>query len=216
MTPTKRKLMLGAAVVGLGAALMSSYVHYRLLTDASYVSACDVSATVNCTQAYLSPYGSLFGVPVAVAGVMYFALVIAVLGLAGGSTSKSRENAPGYVFALSTVALAFILYLGYASYVILHTFCILCAITYVSVIAIFLLSGGATTFPMTSLPTRARRDISTLVSSPLALVVVFLFAAGAVLAATVFPREGTSSGQSAAAAAPAPLPAVTDDTRAQL
>ena len=46
---------------------MSSYVHYKLLTDASYTSACDVSTTVNCTQAYLSRYGSLWGVPVALA-----------------------------------------------------------------------------------------------------------------------------------------------------
>jgi len=213
MTATKRKLMLGVAVVGLAAALTSSYVHYRLLTDASYVSACDVSATVNCTQAYLSPYGSVWGVPVAIGGVMYFALVLAIVGLAGRSTSKARENAPGYVFALSTVALAFILYLGYASYFILKTFCVLCAITYVSVIAIFLISSGATTFPMTTLPTRARRDLATLVSSPLALVVALLFAAGAVLAATVFPREAPQSGQSAT---PAPLPTVTDDERAKI
>ena len=47
---------------------------------------------------------------------MYFALVLAIVGLAGRPASKSRENAPGYVFALSTLALAFILYLGWASY----------------------------------------------------------------------------------------------------
>ena len=44
---------------------------------------------------------------------------------------------------------------------------------------------------MNTLPDRARRDIRTLVSSPLALVVALLFAAGAVLAATVFPREAS-------------------------
>ena len=85
--------------------------------------------------------------PVALGGVMFFAMVLAIAGLAGRPASKSRENAPGYIFALSTLALAFVLYLGWASYFVLKTFCILCAITYVAVIAIFLISGGATTFP---------------------------------------------------------------------
>ena len=213
MTRTKRQWLLGFATLGLAAALTSSYVHYQLLTDASYTSFCDVSSAVNCTQAYLSSYGSLWGIPVALGGVMYFALVLAIVGLAGRPTSKSRENAPGYVFVLSTIALAFILYLGYASYVVLKTFCVLCAITYASVIAIFILSSGATTFPMKTLPDRARRDIRTLVSSPLALVVALLFAAGAVLAATVFPREASLSSQSST---PAPLPTVTDDERAKI
>ncbi len=213
MTRTHRQWLLAFATLGLGAALTSSYVHYQLLTNPSYTSFCDVSSTVSCTQAYLSSYGSIWGVPVATGGVMYFAMVLALVGLAGGAKSKSRENVPGYIFALSTIALAFILYLGWASYVVLKTFCLLCAITYVSVIAIFIISAGATPFPMKTLPGRARRDIPTLVSSPLALVVVLLFAAGAVMASTVFPREGATVGQSAA---PAPLPTVTDDERAKL
>ena len=93
------------------------------------------------------------------------------------------------MFALSTLALAFVLYLGWASYVVLKVFCILCAVTYAAVIGIFLISGGATTFPMKTLPTRARRDLSSLVSSPLALVVALVLVSGAVMAVSVFPRE---------------------------
>ena len=210
----QRTLTLVLATIGLGAATISSYVHYKLLTDASYTSACDVSATVSCSQAYLSRYGSIWGVPVALGGVLFFALVLAIAGLAGRPGSKARENAPGYVFALSTLALAFVLYLGWASYFVLKTFCILCATTYVAVIAIFLISGGATKFPMKTLPDRARGDIRTLVSSPLALVIALIFAAGSVMAVTAFPREAAASGQ--AAAAPAPLPQVTDDERAKI
>jgi len=213
MTRTQRLLLLVFATIGLIAALTSSYVHYRLLTDASFTSFCDVNSAMNCTQAYLSRYGSVWGVPVAAAGVLFFALVLALAGLAGPPKSVARENAPGYIFALSTIGLAFILYLAWASYFVLGTFCILCAITYVSVIAIFIVSGGATTFPMKTLPNRARRDLRTLVSSPVALVIALLFVAGAAMAATVFPREASTTGQ---ASAPAPLPAVTDEQRAQL
>ena len=175
MTPTKQKLILLLAVVGLVVSVMASYVHYQLLTDASYTSFCDVGDTMSCTQAYLSRYGSVGGVPVALGGVMFFAVVLAIVGLTGG---KSRENVPGYVFALSTLALAFVLYLGWASYVVLKVFCILCAVTYAAVIGIFLISGGATTFPMKTLPARARRDLRTLVSSPLALVIALVLVVG--------------------------------------
>jgi uncharacterized membrane protein/protein-disulfide isomerase len=213
MTSKQRLWLLVFAALGLSAALVSSYVHYQLLLDTSYASFCDVGSTMNCTQAYLSRYGSLWGVPVAVGGVLFFAMVLAIAGLAGPVGSKARESAPGYIFALSTLALAFILYLAWASYFVLGNFCILCTITYVSVIAIFLISGGATTFPMKTLPARARSDIRTLASSPLGLVVALIFVAGAVAAVTVFPDEVAASGQTAAAA---PLPPVTDDERARI
>ena len=216
MTSAQRKLLLACAALGFGAALMSSYVHYRLLTDVWYASACDVNTTISCTQAYLSRYGSLWGVPVALGGVMFFAMVLVLAGLAGRPSAKSRENTPGYIFALSTLALAFVLYLGWASYFVLKTFCILCAITYVAVIAIFLISGGATTFPMKTLPDRARRDVRTLVSSPLALLIALLFVAGATMAVAVFPRDAAASGSTVAGQAPAPPPPVTDDDRAKI
>ena len=216
MTSAQRKLLLAFAALGFGAAVMSSYVHYRLLTDISYASACDVNTTISCTQAYLSRYGSLWGVPVALGGVMFFAMVLVLAGLAGRPSAKSRENTPGYIFALSTLALAFVLYLGWASYFVLKTFCILCAITYIAVIATFLISGGATTFPMKTLPDRARRDVRTLVSSPLALLIALLFVAGATMAVAVFPRDAAASGSTVAGQAPAPLPPVTDDDRAKI
>ena len=94
--------------------------------------------------------------PVALAGVLFFALVLLLAGVGGRPGAAARENVAGYIFALSTVGLAFVLYLAWASFFLLKVFCILCAITYVAVIAIFIISGGATTFPMTTLPRRAR------------------------------------------------------------
>ena len=213
MTPSKRKLILVLATLGLLASIASSYVHYRLLTDASYTSVCDINTSFSCTQAYLSRYGSLWGVPVAIGGVIFFALVLLIAGIAGRSASPARETAPAYIFALSTIGLAVVLYLGWASYFVLRTFCILCAITYVAVIALFIISGGATTFPMTTLPGRARRDVRTLVSSPLALLLAVLLIGGAVSAIAAFPNELGSNGQSATSAA---LPPVTADERAKI
>ena len=198
MTPRSRTLLLALAALGLGASSTSAYVHYKLLTDPTYTSFCDVNATVSCTQAYLSPYGSIWGVPVALAGVFFFVLVLLLAGVAGRTSSPARDAAPAYIFALSTVGLAFVMYLGWASYVRLHAFCVLCAITYVAVIGLFIISGGATTFPMTTLPRRVPRDVRALVTSPVALVLalLFLFGAGSMIA--YFPNDAPAPQQAAA------------------
>ena len=191
MSPKSRMLLLVFALVGLAASTASSYVHYQLLTQPAYDSFCDVSSRVNCAQAYLSTYGSFLGVPVALGGVIFFAAVAVLAGFAGRSASSARENAPGYIFVLSTIGLAFVLYLAWGSYMVLGVFCILCAITYVSVIALFIISGGATTFPMTTMPSRATRDLKTLVSTPVAIALFLAITVGGVALIASFPSEAT-------------------------
>src|SRR5215203_5680812 len=197
MTAKTRRLLLVFAVLGLAAAAWSSYVHYSLLTVPGYTSFCDVSGAVSCTQAYLSQYGSLWGVPVALGGVVYFATVLLIAGVAGRGSVKARENVPAYVFALSTIALGFVLYLGWASFFKLNTVCLLCATTY---IALFIISAGATTFPMTSLPRRASTDIARLVRSPLGLALAAVLAAGTFVLLNVFPREAHAAAQASGTA----------------
>ncbi|HVL70093.1 MAG TPA: vitamin K epoxide reductase family protein [Vicinamibacterales bacterium] len=201
MSPKSRTLLLVFALLGLGASSVSSYVHYRLLTQPNYESFCDVGSRVNCTQAYLSQYGSFGGVPVALAGVIFFGIVLAIAGLAGRPASPARENAAAYVFVLSTVGLAFALYLAWASYFVLEVFCVLCAITYVAVIALFIISGGAASQPMSSLPRRAARDLRTLVSSPVALVTALAIMGGSVALLAAFPSEADGIRQQSEAAA---------------
>ena len=177
MTPLRQKLLLAFTIIGLGASGMSAYVHYRLLTDPSYTSFCDVNASLNCTQAYLSRFGSLWGVPVALWGVLFFIVVLLLVIAAGRVRSAAREAIPGYIFLMSTLALAIVLYLAWASFFHLHTVCLFCATTYIAVIAIFILSGGALTTPVATLPRRAGADLRSLGSNPGALVVVLVLLA---------------------------------------
>jgi uncharacterized membrane protein/protein-disulfide isomerase len=213
MKPVSRTLLLAFSALGIGASTAASYVHYKLLTDPAYASFCDVSAHVNCTQAYSSQYGSFMGVPVAPLGLLYFAFVFLVAALGARKTSALRDTAPAYIFLVSTIALAFILYLAWASYFVLKVFCILCALTYVSVIAIFIVSGGASALPMTTLPGRAPRDLKTLASNPMLVLAALLLVGGAISVLAFFPRDG--------AAGPVPmeavqLPTVSDAERAKL
>src|SRR5687768_11869557 len=155
-------LLLSAfAVAGLAASLASTWVHYRILNDPTYASFCDVNATFSCTEAYTSRFGAVGGVPVALFGVLFFLFVLGLILLCSRSAS-SRENLPGYVFAVSTVGLAAVLYLGYASYFILNVVCLLCVGTYVAVIGLFIASGVSTRYPMTQLPNRASKDLGLL------------------------------------------------------
>ena len=190
---------------------MSSYIHYKLLTDSSYTSLCDVNPALSCSEAYLSPYGSLWGVPVALAGVIFFMVVLLVAGVGARPTSAARESAAAYIFALSSIGLAVVVYLAWASFQ-LRTLCMFCATTYVAVIAIFVISGKATTFSMTTLPRRAVRDLRTLVTSPLALVILLLLVGAVGTVIGLFPRESVTS---ASAQAPA-YPPLTDQQRADL
>ena len=201
MSSKNRTLLLVFALLGLGASSVSTFVHYQLLTTPNYESFCDVGSQVNCTQAYLSRYGSFLGVPVAIGGVFFFAVAALLAGMAGRPSSPARDNAAGYIFLLSTVGLAFALYLAWASYFVLNVFCILCAITYVSVIALFIISGGATTYPMTTLPSRASRDVRALLTSPAALVAVLAILGGSVALVASFPSEQAAAQQQAEAVA---------------
>jgi uncharacterized membrane protein/protein-disulfide isomerase len=194
------------ALVGAGASVSAAYVHYRLLNDPTYLSFCDVNATISCTQVYMSRFSTVRGIPVAIFGALWF-VVAGLLSLSGLAARPAvRENVPGYLFAGSTLALAVILYLGYASFVLLKTVCLMCLTTYAAVIGLFLVSGAATSFPMTTLPRRAARDLRVLVTSPLAIIVALLLFAGAASALAFFPREGAVASGEAAAATPTTAP----------
>ena len=209
--PTQaRRLLLLFALFGLVAASTSLYVHHQLLSDPRYTSFCDVSANISCSDAYLSPYGSAFGVPVALWGVIFFAFIVGLLTADKWGSASLAENLPAYAFASSTLALAGILYFAYAAFVILKTVCMLCLATYVAVIGLFIVSGISTKIPMISIFRRAPRDAGALLKRPVALVVLLLFVAGAGSAVAFFPRK-------AAVADPVPgLAAATPESQQDL
>lgn len=177
-----------AAFAGLGlvAASASLQVHHQLLVDPLATSACDISSTVSCSEAYTSAYGMLFGVPTALVGVVYFAAVLGVIGLCQASAA-ARRHLPAYVFALATAGLAGVLYFAYASFVVLQAICLLCVGSYVAVIGLFLLSGAAEGEPMSRLPVLLAADLRRLVRSPLAAIAALTFVATAAGAIVWFP-----------------------------
>ena len=213
-SPAAVRWLILAAVAGFAFASASTWVHYRILHDPFYSSSiCDISATLSCTEAYTSRFGSVGGVPVALLGVLYFTFVLVVIALCQRSAT-ARQNVAGYIFAVATLGLASVLYLAYASFFVLKTVCLLCAGVYVSVIALFLVSGAAEKSPISSLPSRALRDIRALVRTPAALASAVAFVAVAALALALFPQSAVSA-STPAAATPAAATATAPPSAAQ-
>ena len=189
MTRTARLLLAAFALLGLGASAASAYVHYRLLVSPAYSSFCDFSGTVSCTEAYLSPYGSVLGVPVALAGIAFFATILLLATVAAAPGSPARDTAPAYVILLALAGLAFSAYLAGASYVVLGVFCVFCAITYLSVIGIVVVSIRAGSSSVQALAGGLSRDLRALASTPLGVTSAVLLLAGFVSLVLLFPRE---------------------------
>jgi uncharacterized membrane protein/protein-disulfide isomerase len=193
MSKSAARLALVCALVGLAASVAASYVHYRLIVDPAYTAFCDVNATVSCTQVYMSHFSTFRGIPVAIFGGIWFAgaTLLAIAGLTG--QENARDSASGYLFAVSTVALAVVLYFEYVSFVVLKAVCLLCLTMGAAVVALFFLSGSTTPFPMTTLPRRIGKDLRALLANPAAIAVTVLFIGGAASAVALFPREGSAT-----------------------
>ena len=201
MSTRARWVILGFALLGLGLATASSYVHYRLLTDPTYVSPCDINQTFNCTQVYLSRFGTVGKIPVALGGVMWFSLVALVAGLHRPAVVQGEKDpVGGYLFGLATIGLAVILYLGYASFVVLRHACVLCMGTYVCVLGIFITAGLSASGDLFEAPTRLVGDLRRTFAKPAMLVVAILYVVGATSLLAWFPKEMRQQ-----TAAPAPV-----------
>ena len=179
MTAAARWLLTAFVLIGLVASAASTYVHVQLLSDPTYVTFCDVNDILSCTRVYLSQYGSLAGVPVAYLGFVWFAFV-------GLGTAQLQEHLPTYLFVLSTLALAFVIYLGYASFVVLGVLCMLCVTVYAAVAGLFVVSGASSSISMLQMLKLAPTDIRALAGSPIRLGVVAMFVVGSGLGATWF------------------------------
>ena len=80
MSSRIRWSIFGIALIGLALSVAALRVHYHLLTDPSYVSPCDLSATFNCSAAYLSNYGTVGVFGFIASAMVACCIVIATMG----------------------------------------------------------------------------------------------------------------------------------------
>ena len=217
MKSRARIALIVLALVGFGASVAALYVHYRLVTDPSYSSFCDVSESVSCQQVLQSEYASIGGVPVAAGGAVWSALILllALLGMRGPDPQRVSRVA-GYIAVLSTLALAAVFYFAYTSFFVLGAGCPLCMAMYVSVAGIFLVSWGAAG-PVGELFANLGRDASALQRSQAGVTAAVLLLAAGIALVVFFPRaQSLEVAEGAPITQAPPAPAVEQLTPEQI
>ena len=215
-----RGWLIGLATVGLIAAATSSYMHFQLVNDPFYTSFCDVNASVNCTELYQGPYGSVAGIPVALGGVFWFGTILLLALADARGPTASKQNVALYLRVWSLVGLSVAGYMAYISFFILGTFCILCGIVYAAVAGIFFLADSGVTTPLRNLPHAAGRDLGFLVHRPAGLSITLAFVGSVAAIGLLFPRPQAGMNLEppesvAENGTPATLPEPTADQRSE-
>jgi protein-disulfide isomerase/uncharacterized membrane protein len=202
-------LLLVCTLLGLAAASAATWVHAELIRHPDLSSVCDVSATVNCTQAYSSPYGKLAGMPVAVLGVLFFSGLLLLQLSARLLRVPDPAHVGAYVFLLSLPGVGFAAYLAIASWFVLHVVCLLCVTIDLATLGVCVMGALMTRFPFASLPGRLARDLKGLLARPAAITLGVGFVAAAIALLTLFPRAAAepvfaSEGEAPTFVAPPP------------
>lgn len=139
--PASRALPLALlllALAGLGVAIDLWVIHERAKAGGS--SFCDFSATVSCTDVARSKYSVFLGVPLAAWGAIVY---LAIGGLAATALGRKRPGATwpgGLLSVLTGVMVLGAVALAAVSELVLHTFCIMCAVSWAISIALFALT----------------------------------------------------------------------------
>jgi uncharacterized membrane protein len=120
------------AVGGIVVSSVSLQHHY----GTSKTEFCDIGTAFNCDIVNRSEYSTVFGIPVALIGMLGYA---AVLGLA--TVYRERRETPSLIFAGAAAGLAFALYLTYIEGRVLGVWCIMCLSSLALICGITAVSG---------------------------------------------------------------------------
>lgn len=102
------------AIAGFGIMAYLTYIHY-----AQAKSFCDISQEVSCDVVTTSIYSEIFGVPVSILGLLFFAAVLFLL-------LKPRAKTFQTIFLITLFALIPSLYLSLTEILFINSICILC------------------------------------------------------------------------------------------
>ena len=126
-------------MVGLGAASYLTYEHY---TGSKTLTCPATGGIINCLAVTTSKYSMIHGVPVAVLGLVFFAVMLVLQSpWAWGSPSLLVR---GGRMAWSLVGVGTAVYLMYAELFLIHNICLWCTAVHVISLLLFVLTVFAT------------------------------------------------------------------------
>jgi uncharacterized membrane protein/protein-disulfide isomerase len=103
--------------------------HYKNYTDISYSSFCALSRAINCDTVSQSPWSILLGLPVAIWGLFGYA-VFGIILFAAHNNKPEKISLWSLLFLLGLLYSAAAIYFGYISATKIHSYCILCILSY--------------------------------------------------------------------------------------
>jgi uncharacterized membrane protein/protein-disulfide isomerase len=103
--------------------------HYKNYTDISYSSFCALSRAINCDTVSQSPWSILLGLPVAIWGLFGYA-VFGIILFAAHNNKPEKISLWSLLFLLGLLYSAAAIYFGYISATRIHSYCILCILSY--------------------------------------------------------------------------------------
>lgn len=116
--------------IGLVVSLELAKIHWFVHTDPTYHSICAVSRGLNCETVASSPYSVFWGLPVAVWGILAYA-VMGLVALSAITRQRLHPTWPwGLLSTLATCSVAVSAILGYISATQISSFCAFCMASY--------------------------------------------------------------------------------------
>ena len=122
---------LAVALIGLGLSIYLTYEHYT----SSATLACSDNGVVNCLQVTTSAQSKVFGIPVALLGLVYFAAMVPAC-LPVAWRSRAAWLRYGRIGA-GAVGIAFVFYLLYSELFTIGKICLYCTGVHVVTVLLF-------------------------------------------------------------------------------
>ena len=135
MSSRSGRILLAIALLSVGGAVVSSislYHHY----GASPSSFCDFGANFNCDMVNRSIYSVVFGIPVALVGILGYSVLLVLATL-----YRAKAEVSLMLLFASLAGLGFALYLTYLEAFVLAVWCILCLSSLALIVVITVLSS---------------------------------------------------------------------------
>lgn len=120
------------AALGAGISSVSLYHHF----SRSKTSFCDIGQSFNCDLVNRSKYSVVAGVPVALIGTVGYVFILIL-----ATVYREKAETAFMLLIASVVGLGFALYLTYVEAQILHTWCLLCLSSLLTILTIAVVSG---------------------------------------------------------------------------
>jgi uncharacterized membrane protein len=123
------------SLAGLGVSIYLTIAHF---TESTLAGCSETAGLVNCTKVTTSPQSWVFGIPVAVLGLAFFAAAVALM--SPWAWRWARREVALIRIASLVVGMGFVLYLLYAELFTIGSICLYCTSVHAITFLLFVLT----------------------------------------------------------------------------